>query len=128
MMEYTDKVMKEFHNPKNVGELKDANGIGEVGSPACGDIMRMYLKISDDGVIEDASFKTFGCGAAIASSSKATEMIKGQTIEQASKLKNSDVVEELGGLPQQKIHCSVLAAEAIAAAIEDYNSRKAAQA
>ncbi len=128
MMEYTDKVMKEFQNPKNVGELKDANGIGEVGSPACGDIMRMYLKISDDGVIEDASFKTFGCGAAIASSSKATEMIKGQTIEQASKLKNSDVVEELGGLPQQKIHCSVLAAEAIAAAIEDYNSRKAAQA
>ena len=128
MMEYTDKVMKEFQNPTNVGELKDANGIGEVGSPACGDIMRMYLKISDDGVIEDASFKTFGCGAAIASSSKATEMIKGQTIEQASKLKNSDVVEELGGLPQQKIHCSVLAAEAIAAAIEDYNSRKAAQA
>lgn len=128
MMEYTEKVMKEFQNPKNVGELKDANGIGEVGSPACGDIMRMYLKISDDGVIEDASFKTFGCGAAIASSSKATEMIKGQTIEQASKLKNSDVVEELGGLPQQKIHCSVLAAEAIAAAIEDYNSRKAAQA
>jgi nitrogen fixation NifU-like protein len=124
MMEYTDKVMHEFQNPKNVGEIPDADGIGEVGSPACGDIMRMYLKISDDGIVEDAKFKTFGCGAAIATSSKATEMIKGRTVEEAAKLTNSEVVEELDGLPTEKIHCSVLAAQAIGAAIEDYHKRK----
>ena len=88
MMEYTDKVMENFQNPKNVGEMEDANGIGQVGSPACGDIMKMYLKISDDGIVEDASFKTFGCGAAIATSSMATEMIKGKTLEEAAALKN----------------------------------------
>ena len=123
MMEYTDKVMENFQNPKNVGEMEDANGIGQVGSPACGDIMKMYLKISDDGIVEDASFKTFGCGAAIATSSMATEMIKGKTLEEAAALKNSEVVEALGGLPPEKIHCSVLAAEAIQAAIEDYKSK-----
>lgn len=123
MMEYTDKVMENFQNPKNVGEMEDANGIGQVGSPACGDIMKMYLKISDDGIVEDASFKTFGCGAAIATSSMATEMIKGKTLEEAAALKNSEVVEALGGLPTEKTHCSVLAAEAIQAAIEDYKSK-----
>ena len=119
-MDYTDKVMENFQNPKHVGELSDANGVGQVGSPACGDIMKIFLKIDDDGVIQDASFKTFGCGAAIASSSMATEMIIGMNIEEAAKLKNSEVVEALGGLPSEKIHCSVLAAEAIQAAIEDY--------
>lgn len=126
MMEYTDKVMENFQNPKNVGELEDANGVGQVGSPACGDIMKMYLKINDDGIVEDAKFKTFGCGAAIATSSMATEMIKGKSIEEAAKLKNSEVVEALGGLPSEKIHCSVLAAEAIQAAIEDYHKNKEA--
>ncbi|MDO4288860.1 MAG: Fe-S cluster assembly scaffold protein NifU [Eubacterium sp.] len=125
-MEYTDKVMENFQNPKNVGELEDANGVGQVGSPACGDIMKMYLKINDDGIVEDAKFKTFGCGAAIATSSMATEMIKGKSIEEAAKLKNSEVVEALGGLPSEKIHCSVLAAEAIQAAIEDYHKNKEA--
>lgn len=125
MQQYTDKVMENFTNPQNVGELADANGIGQVGSPACGDIMKMFLKIDDEGVIQDASFKTFGCGAAVATSSMATQMIKGQTIEEAAKLKNSEVVEALGGLPSEKIHCSVLAAEAIQAAIEDYKSKQA---
>lgn len=124
-MEYTDKVMENFTNPKNVGELEDANGIGQVGSPACGDIMKIFLKIGDDGIIENASFKTYGCGAAIASSSMATEMIIGMKIEEAAKLKNSQVVEALGGLPSEKIHCSVLAAEAIQAAIDDYKRNKA---
>ncbi|MDK2904734.1 MAG: nitrogen fixation protein NifU [Eubacteriaceae bacterium] len=119
-MDYTDKVMENFQNPKHVGELSDANGVGQVGSPACGDIMKIFLKIDDDGIIQDASFKTFGCGAAIASSSMATDMIIGMNIEEAAKLKNSEVVEALGGLPNEKIHCSVLAAEAIQAAIDDY--------
>ncbi len=124
-MEYTDVVMENFNCPKHVGELEEANGIGQVGSPACGDIMKIFLKINDDGVIEDASFKTFGCGAAVASSSMATDMIIGKTIEEAGKLKNSDVVDALGGLPSEKIHCSVLAAEAIQAAIADYQNSKA---
>ncbi|AFA47767.1 iron-sulfur cluster assembly scaffold protein [Acetobacterium woodii] len=124
-MEYTDVVMENFTCPKHVGELEDANGIGQVGSPACGDIMKIFLKINDDGVIEDASFKTFGCGAAVASSSMATDMIIGKTIEEAGKFKNSDVVDALGGLPSEKIHCSVLAAEAIQAAIADYQNNKA---
>jgi nitrogen fixation NifU-like protein len=119
-MDYTDKVMENFQNPKHVGELSDANGVGQVGSPACGDIMKIFLKIDDAGIIQDASFKTFGCGAAIASSSMATDMIIGMNIEDAAKLKNSEVVEALGGLPNEKIHCSVLAAEAIQAAIDDY--------
>jgi nitrogen fixation NifU-like protein len=124
-MEYTDKVIENFSSPKHVGELEDANGIGQVGSPACGDIMKIFLKINDEEVIENASFKTFGCGAAVASSSMATDMIIGKSIEEAGKLKNSDVVEALGGLPDVKIHCSVLAAEAIQAAIQDYKTKRA---
>lgn len=124
-MEYTDLVMENFTCPKHVGEIEDANGVGQVGSPACGDIMKIFLKINDAGVIEDASFKTFGCGAAVASSSMATDMIIGKTVEEALEFKNSDVVEALGGLPKEKIHCSVLAAEAIQAAIDDYKSKKA---
>ena len=119
-MLYTDKVIENFQNPKNVGELEDANAIGEVGSPACGDIMKMFMKINDDGVIEDISFKTYGCGAAIATSSVATEMLKGKTVEEARKLTNQQVIDELGGLPPVKIHCSVLAEEAIKAALDDY--------
>ncbi|MBC3886964.1 iron-sulfur cluster assembly scaffold protein [Acetobacterium paludosum] len=124
-MEYTDVVMENFTCPKHVGEIEDANGVGQVGSPACGDIMKIFLKINDNGIIENASFKTFGCGAAVASSSMATDMIIGKSIEEAGKLKNSDVVDALGGLPDVKIHCSVLAAEAIQAAIQDYKNKKA---
>ncbi len=120
---YSEKVMEHFASPHNVGELKDANAIGEVGNAQCGDIMRMYLRIEDD-VIKDASFKTFGCCAAIASSSVATDMIKGKTIEEALALKNSDVVEALDGLPPVKIHCSVLAEEAIKSAIENYRENQ----
>lgn len=120
---YTDKVIDQFQNPKNVGEIEDASGVGEVGSPACGDIMKMYLKIEND-VIVDVKFKTFGCGAAVATSSMATEMIKGKTLEEAEKLTNSMVVDELGGLPQEKIHCSVLAEEAIKSAIKDYRDKE----
>jgi len=124
-MEYTDVVMENFTCPKHVGELEDANGVGQVGSPACGDIMKIFLRIGDDDIIQDASFKTFGCGAAVASSSMATDMIIGKSIEEAAQFKNSDVVDALGGLPAEKIHCSVLAAEAIQAAIADYKSKKA---
>ncbi|MBO4412564.1 MAG: iron-sulfur cluster assembly scaffold protein [Clostridia bacterium] len=122
---YNAKVMEIFKNPKNVGTLKGANGIGKVGNAACGDIMKIYLKINDNGIIEDAKFKTFGCAAAITTTSVATEMIKGKTIEEALKLKNSEIIEYLGGLPQVKIHCSILAEEAIKAAVEDYYKRKA---
>ena len=111
-MLYSEKVMDHFTNPRNVGEIEDANGVGEVGNAKCGDIMKMYLKI-ENGVIEDVKFKTFGCGAAIATSSMATEMIKGKTVEDALKLTNSAVVEALEGLPPVKIHCSVLAEQAI---------------
>lgn len=121
---YSDKVMDHFRNPRNVGAMEDANGVGEVGNARCGDIMKMYLKISDKGIIEDAKFKTFGCAAAITTTSVATELIKGKTIEEALKIKNSQIVDILGGLPTQKIHCSVLAEEAIHAAIEDYYKRK----
>ncbi len=121
---YTEKVLDHFQNPRNMGELKDANGVGTVGNAKCGDIMQMFLKINDDGVIEDCSFKTFGCGAAVATSSMATELIKGKTIEEAQKMSNAAVVEALEGLPPQKIHCSVLAEEAVKAALEDYYSRK----
>ncbi len=121
---YTEKVLDHFQNPRNMGELKDANGVGTVGNAKCGDIMQMYLKINDAGVIEDCSFKTFGCGAAVATSSMATELIKGRTIEEAEKLSNSAVVEALEGLPPQKIHCSVLAEEAVKAALDDYYKRK----
>ncbi len=119
---YSDKVMEHFANPHNVGELADANGVGEVGNPACGDIMRMYLKIEKN-VIEDIRFMTFGCGAAIATSSMATDLIKGKTIEEALKVTNKAVVEALDGLPPVKIHCSVLAEQAIKAAISDYYKR-----
>lgn len=122
---YSEKVMEHFAAPHNVGELRDANAIGEVGNAKCGDIMRMYLKIEDD-MIKDASFKTFGCCAAIASSSVATDMIKGKTLDEALALKNSDVVEALDGLPPVKIHCSVLAEEAIKSAIDDYKKRLSA--
>ncbi len=116
---YSEKVMDHFMNPRNVGEIEDADGIGEVGNPQCGDIMKIYLKINND-VIEDVKFKTFGCGSAIASSSIATEMVKGKSIHEALKLTNKAVVEALDGLPPAKIHCSVLAEQAIKAALLDY--------
>lgn len=119
---YTEKVMDHFQNPRNVGELKDADGIGEVGNVKCGDIMKLYIKVLD-GVIEDVRFRTFGCGAAIATSSVITEMVKGKTLEEALKLTNRDVAEELGGLPPVKMHCSNLAADALKAAIEDYQAK-----
>jgi len=116
---YTDKVMDHFTNPRNVGEMENPTAVGTVGNPKCGDIMKIYLKIEND-VIVDVTFKTFGCGAAVATSSMATEMIKGKTIEEALKLTNKDVLDALGGLPPAKIHCSVLAEEATKAAIADY--------
>ncbi|MEL7569306.1 MAG: iron-sulfur cluster assembly scaffold protein [Eubacteriaceae bacterium] len=122
-MDYTEKVIDHFKNPRNVGELKDANAIGRVGSPSCGDKMEMYLKI-EDGVIKDATFMTFGCAAAISSSSVATELLKGMTIEEAKNLTNQQVVMRLGGLPDEKIHCSVMVEEAVKAALEDYYKRK----
>ena len=118
-MLYSEKVMDHFQNPRNVGEIENADGIGEVGNPTCGDIMRMYLKIDND-IITDVKFKTFGCGSAIASSSMATEMIKGKNIKEALDLSNKAVVEALDGLPARKIHCSVLAEEAIKSALVDY--------
>ena len=118
-MIYTDKVMDHFRNPRNVGEIKDADGIGEVGNAKCGDIMRIYLKVEDN-IIKDAKFMTFGCGSAIASSSMATELIIGHTIEEAWELTNKAVAEALDGLPPVKMHCSVLAEEAIHKAINDY--------
>ena len=122
---YTAKVMDHFEHPRNVGEIPDASGVGTVGNPKCGDIMKIFLQVNDDtGVIEDVKFKTFGCGAAVATSSMATEMIKGKTIDEALELTNAAVVEALEGLPPQKIHCSVLAEEAVKAAIEDYKSKK----
>ena len=117
--QYSEKVMEHFMNPRNVGEIPDADGIGNVGNPICGDIMRMYIKV-DDGIITVVKFKTFGCGAAIATSSMATELIKGKTIEEALDLTNQAVAEALGGLPPVKMHCSVLAEEAVQAAIDDY--------
>lgn len=119
MEPYNEKVIDHYANPRNVGEIENASGVGEVGNPVCGDIMRIYLKVEND-VIVDVKFKTFGCGAAIASSSVTTEMIKGKTIEEALKLTNKDVVNELGGLPPVKLHCSVLAEEAIRKAVADY--------
>ena len=121
-MMYSDKVWDHFSNPRNVGEIADADGVGEVGNATCGDIMKIYLKIDHD-VITDVKFKTFGCGAAIATSSMATEMIKGKPVSEALKLTNKAVVEALDGLPTHKIHCSVLAEEAVRAAIRDYYDR-----
>ena len=122
-MLYSEKVMDQFMNPRNVGKLDDADGIGEVGNAKCGDIMKIYIKV-DNGVISDVKFQTFGCGSAIASSSMATELIKGKPVHQALELTNKAVVEALEGLPAHKIHCSVLAEEAIKCAIEDYQMKK----
>ena len=116
---YTETVMDHFTHPRNVGEIPDASGVGEVGNAKCGDIMKMYLKIKDDR-IEDAKFETFGCGSAIASSSMATELIKGKTVDEALAVTNKQVVDALGGLPAYKLHCSVLAEEAVKAAVKDY--------
>lgn len=118
-MLYSEKVMDHFQNPRNVGKMEDADGIGEVGNARCGDIMRMYIKVDND-IITDVKFNTFGCGSAIATSSMATEMIKGKHIQEALELSNQAVVEALDGLPAQKIHCSVLAEEAVKAAVKDY--------
>lgn len=117
---YSEKVMDHFRNPRNVGVIEDANGVGEVGNAVCGDIMKIYLKINSDEVIEDVKFETFGCGSAIASSSMATQMIKGKPVSEALKLTNQAVTEALGGLPPHKVHCSVLAEEAIKKAVNDY--------
>ena len=119
MKAYSDKVMEHFFNPKNVGEIKNPDGIGKVGNPVCGDVMELYIKIEKDKII-DAKFKTFGCGAAIATSSMVTELVKGKTLQNALKVTNKAVVKALGGLPKQKLHCSVLAEKALKLAIEDY--------
>lgn len=120
---YSEKVMDHFMNPRNMGEIKDANAVGTVGNPACGDVMRLYLKVEDEKIL-DAKFKTFGCGAAIATSSMATEMIKDKSVEEASRVTNEAVAEALDGLPPNKMHCSVLAQEAIEAAIKNYREKK----
>jgi nitrogen fixation NifU-like protein len=117
---YSEKVMDHFENPRNVGEIKNANAVGEVGNAKCGDIMKIYMDIDENEVIRDVKFKTFGCGAAIATSSMATEMVKGKTVDEALALTNKAVMEALDGLPPQKIHCSVLAEEAIKSAIDNY--------
>ena len=121
-MEYTQQVMDHFMNPRNMGEMENADGVGTVGNAKCGDIMRIYIKVEDD-VITDVKFKTFGCGAAIATSSKATELVKGKTIDEALTITNKMVMDALGGLPPVKVHCSVLAEEALHAAIKDYKER-----
>ena len=122
-MAYSEKVMDHFRHPRNVGEMENPDGIGKVGNPVCGDIMELYIKVKDD-VIVDASFQTLGCGAAIATSSMVTEMVKGKNIEEALTISNAMVAEALGGLPSQKMHCSVLAEEALRGAIDDYHKRR----
>ncbi|MCI1269124.1 MAG: Fe-S cluster assembly scaffold protein NifU [Ruminococcus sp.] len=122
-MLYSEKVLDHFSNPRNVGEIENADGIGEVGNAKCGDIMKMYIKV-DNGIISDVKFKTFGCGAAVATSSMATELIKGKSIDDALKLTNKAVVEALDGLPAVKLHCSVLAEQAIKAALSDYYTKQ----
>ena len=121
-MLYSEKVMDHFQHPRNLGKMENADGVGEVGNAKCGDIMKMYIKV-DDGIITDVKFNTFGCGSAIATSSMATEMIKGKSVEDALELSNQAVVESLDGLPTHKIHCSVLAEEAVKAAVKDYYDR-----
>ncbi len=121
---YSEKVMDNFMNPRNVGEIPDADGVGEVGNPTCGDMMTFYIKVKDNR-LEDVKFKTFGCGAAIAVSSMVSQMAKGLTLDEALKMTNASVAEELGGLPKQKLHCSNLGADALHAAIEDYLKKKA---
>ncbi len=123
---YNDKVMEHFNNPRNVGEIPDADGVGETGSFKCGDTMKLYIKVKNDR-IEDIKFQTFGCGAAIASSSMLTEMVKGKTVEEAAQVTNQDVADELGGLPPMKLHCSNLAADALQNAIADYKDHKIKQ-
>ena len=123
-MLYSEKVMDHFRNPRNVGKIEDADGVGEVGNAKCGDIMKMYIKVDENEIITDVKFNTFGCGSAIATSSMATEMIKGKSIKEALAISNKAVVEALDGLPTNKIHCSVLAEEAVKAAVEDYYKRK----
>ncbi len=120
IIEYSEKVMDHFNNPRNVGEIENASGIGTVGNAKCGDIMRIYLEIDENRIIKDCKFKTFGCGAAVATSSMATELIKGKSVEEALKLTNKAVQEALGGLPAVKVHCSLLAEEAVYAALWDY--------
>ncbi|MEW5937396.1 MAG: Fe-S cluster assembly scaffold protein NifU [Candidatus Thermoplasmatota archaeon] len=122
---YSEKVMEHFKNPRNIGEIENPDGVGTVGNPICGDLMTIYIKVKD-GVIEDIKFKTFGCAAAIATSSMVTELAKGRTIEEAEKISRGDVARELDGLPPIKMHCSNLAAEALHAAIEDYKTKKRA--
>ncbi|MDD5155785.1 MAG: Fe-S cluster assembly scaffold protein NifU [Candidatus Omnitrophica bacterium] len=126
-MPYSEKVMDHFTHPRNVGEIPDASGVGNVGNPICGDVMRMYIKVEND-VIVDAKFKTFGCGAAIATSSMVTEMVKGKSIEEALKISNKAVAEALGGLPPVKMHCSVLAEEALRSALKDYYKKQGKEA
>jgi nitrogen fixation NifU-like protein len=123
MSQYSEKVMDHFANPRNVGEMENPDGVGKVGNPVCGDIMNLYLRVQD-GVITDATFKTFGCGAAIATSSMVTELVKGKTVKDALAVSNRAVAEALGGLPPIKMHCSVLAEQALKAAIDDYNARQ----
>lgn len=123
-MLYSEKVMDHFQNPRNVGEIENANAVGEVGNAKCGDIMKIYMQINDDGIIEDVKFKTYGCGAAIATSSMATELVKGKSIKEALTISNKAVMEALDGLPPVKVHCSVLAEEAIRAALADYYTKK----
>lgn len=125
MEQYSEKVMDHFLHPRNIGEIPDASGIGNVGNPVCGDIMRLYIKV-DNGKIIDIKFKTFGCGAAISTSSMVTEMVKGKTIDEALTITNKAVAEALGGLPAVKMHCSVLAEEALKSAIEDYRKKQQA--
>jgi len=126
MVAYNEKVMQHFMNPQNVGDIKDADGIGEVGNPVCGDMMTFYIKVKDN-KLEDVKFKTFGCGAAIAVSSMVSQIAKGKTLEEALKITNKDVAEELGGLPKNKMHCSNLGADALHAAIKDYMKKHAKQ-
>jgi len=120
---YSEKVMEHFQNPRNVGEIKDADGVGEVGNPVCGDLMTFYIKVKDD-KIEDVKYKTFGCGAAIAVSSMVSDMAKGKTLDEAMKITNELVAKELGGLPPNKLHCSNLGADALHSAIEDYRKKQ----
>ncbi len=127
MQNYSEKVMEHIRNPRNVGEMENPDGIGHVGNPRCGDIMELYIRVKDN-IIEDAMFKTFGCGAAIATSSMVTELVKGKTIDQALAISNKAVAQALGGLPDIKLHCSVLAEEALQSAIEDYHRKQKSQA